>query len=61
MREALQPVGEIEASCTRRVREENVELVRTKSPTDSKAFAKAQQVIQADMHEPDRDSEGRIK
>lgn len=37
------------------------ELIKSVPPTDAKAFAKAREVIQRGIHEPDRDQAGELK
>ena len=37
------------------------ELLKTVPPTTSKAFVKAQKIVQGDIHEPDRDASGKVK
>lgn len=37
------------------------DLSKSVPPTTSRAFAKAQKIVQADIHEPDRDTGGDIK
>ena len=37
------------------------ELLKSTPPTDDESFAKARQTVQSGMHEPDRDSAGKIK
>lgn len=37
------------------------ELLKVTPPTDDKSFSKARKIIQAGMHEPDRDDAGNIK
>lgn len=37
------------------------ELLKATPPTDNKSFAKAREIVQRNIHEPDRDTEGRIR
>jgi len=37
------------------------DLLKAVPPTTTKAFSKAQKVVQANIHEPDEDSSGKVK
>jgi len=37
------------------------ELLKSAPPTDDKSFSKAREIVQAGIHDPDRDSSGKIK